>query len=152
MASPLGPAHTYELHESNDYGPASILNFGMTRIVKASAGGGSGELNGGMPAYRGQLTNARSTEEVAVTVWVRPPAGSPAQIDALALNRELKTLLMLAAAGAQVARVLHKGVLDIAYPPGPGGTDISAIVSEHSEYGTLDMYLSSYVQVRALSA
>jgi hypothetical protein len=152
MASPLGPAHTYELHESNDYGPASILNFGMTRIVKASAGGGSGELNGGMPAYRGQLTNARSTEEVAVTVWVRPPAGSPAQIDALALNRELKTLRMLAAAGAQVARVLHKGVLDIAYPPGPGGTDISAIVSEHSEYGTLDMYLSSYVQVRALSA
>jgi copper homeostasis protein CutC len=71
--------------ESNDFGPASLLHFGMSKIPKAGC-----EVNGGLTAYRGVLTSTREAEEVAVTVWVRPPAGSPVQIDTQALGRELK--------------------------------------------------------------
>jgi hypothetical protein len=131
----------FELNENNEYGNGCVLRFNMTFPIKDTA------LSGGPAVFKGSLTSARGTDDVAVYVWRRVGG-----INTEMMKKELKTLRILSQAsggcsgGGMIAKILHKGTIDIRYPTNTGA-ELSCIVTEYSDFGTLDRHLLSFCQV-----
>ena len=93
--------------------------------------------------YRGSFSSGRELlgeKDVSVKIWRKGGGG----VDIGLLTDELKTLRALASSGVNVARIMHSGVIDLVYPP-VNGAEYRCIVSEASELGYLDQYISNYL-------
>ena len=128
---------TYEIVDNEDYNNSNTnLKISMSSALKDSTG------TGGL-WYKGLISTVNSrgaTEEtpVAIFAWRKAPS-----VDERNLKQELKTLRILAnSSNNLVAKMLYRKAIDLPPSAATGKVDLSVVVSEYSEYGYLDRYMS----------
>jgi len=125
---------SYELTDEDSFEAPAILRFSLTFPLKQQS---SSISSTPIPIYKGILTSTRGNENVSVFVWRKNLS-----LDATRFEAELKELRLLASSCRHVARIMHNSLLDVRYPPN-SGQELSCIVSEYSEYGSLEQFVQS---------
>jgi serine/threonine protein kinase len=122
---------SFEITDNDQFNSASILRFSSSHILKENV------ANNGVYC-KGTVNSDRGAEDVSVFAWRKNTS-----IDSVTLRQDIKMLKIIAASSnGTVTRIMHNGALNITN----NGGEITAIVSEYSEIGYLDRFISSYLQ------
>ena len=128
---------TYEIVDNDDYSnPTTNLKLSLSSALKDSTG------TGGL-WYKGfvSTTSPRGLPDdtpVAVFAWRKASS-----VDERVLRQELKSLRILASnSNSLVSKILFRKSIDLPPSPATGKVDLSVIISEYSDYGYLDRYMS----------
>jgi len=128
---------TYEIIDNDDYSnPTTNLKLSLSSALKDSSG------TGGL-WYKGLISTISHrglTDETPVAVFAWRKSSS---VDERNLKQELKSLRVLATnSNSLVSKMLYRKSIDLPPSPATGKVDLSVIISEYSEYGYLDRYMS----------
>jgi len=127
----------YEIIDNEDFNNSNTnLKISMSSALKDSTG------TGGL-WYKGLISTVNSrglTDETPAAIFAWRKATT---VDERNLKQELKSLRILAnSSNNLVAKMLYRKAIDLPPSSATGKVDLSVIVSEYSEYGYLDRYMS----------